>query len=870
MGFIEQAQRYFADRGVQEETFKRYQIEIVFNPSHDQLVRWLGENNYCLEAAIVIPNLVCNPDNAEISVHAHHIRCFPPLVGADGKVRKFLAPLGSKYRPYILPEVQSVAYDTAEPVYIVEKQAAALLLQQNGLHAVALDGTFGSASKRVEGQPVKLNEVLIEWDWMGRPVYLCFDTDFRNRESVLQGLVRTYCLFTIAGAVVRVLQWDVRFKGIDDFISSRAGLDLVQQRLELDTLTATVSGEDADKAAKTWVIPQFRGIFESEIVAIAPDEGRRNMLADLVYKALGTTAGDLKRSWRHSTQPGDAPTIEVVVEETEPWPDPVIPSELGEKLLARWKQHVITSDVNYWTLVLWQILTHLKDSLSLIPQLGLCSALKRCGKTRTLEVLERTVWKGLLAASVSPAATIRTIEKYEPCFLIDEFDAFLSQNEEFRGVLNTCHSRGVKHIRCQPETHEPQAFNAFCAVAIALIGELPSTVEDRAIVLQLERKQVSESVVPVRKVAPEVFITLRREIRRFALDYAREILTAIPVLPKLTNDRALENWEPLAQIAAVLGDPWPRRAFLAAKRLTPSDCDEQDFTIQLLVALKHLFLVHGLDQPEKQEEVLPSEQIVLALNKDKEAPWADRKQYFHGLTAKKLSVELRRFKVKSRKNRAHELHGYCWKDLVPHFRRYLGEDDPPPPPDSGFPGPPSPLSPISLSSGDSEKGYQGSSSSKFSPDPSIQSVDPDANLSKYLSTNDLEPRPDRSEKSKISKKSADPADELHSLDARTYDRLRPDGRIIRPGPGEISKDIPPSTPQASFCTPSHPEGFLYLDSETFYPWGESYSQPPIRLSPSFCGRRTRARLIPGRRIPVGVHSVSSRFTTRRVPSDPTR
>jgi Protein of unknown function (DUF3631) len=157
---------------------------------------------------------------------------------------------------------------------------------------------------------------------------------------------------------------------------------------------------------------------------------------------------------------------------------------------------------------------------------------------------------------------------------------------------------------------------------------------------------------------------------------------------------------------------------LAAKRLTPSDSDEQDFTIQLLVALKHLFLVHGLDQPEKQEEVLPSEQIVLALNKDKEAPWADRKQYFHGLTAKKLSVELRRFKVKSRKNRTNELHGYCWKDLVPHFRRYLGEDDPPPPPpDSGFPGSPSPSSPVCLYSEDSEKDSQGPSSSKFSPNP---------------------------------------------------------------------------------------------------------------------------------------------------------
>jgi len=208
------------------------------------------------------------------------------------------------------------------------------------------------------------------------------------------------------------------------------------------------------------------------------------------------------------------------------------------------------------------------------------------------------------------------------------------------------------------------------------------------------------------------------------------------------------------------------------------------------------------------------------LNKDKEAPWADRKQYFHGLTAKKLSVELRRFKVKSRKNRTNELHGYCWKDLVPHFRRYLGEDDPlPPPPDSGFPGPPSPSSPVSLYSEDSEKDSQGPSSSKFSPNPPIQSVDPDADVSKDVSINELESRPDRSKKSKISKKSADLAVELKTLNTTTYESLRPDGRIIRPDPGEISKEIPPSTPQAPFCVPTHPENLLYLDIETFYPYG---------------------------------------------------
>ena len=66
----ETAKRYFPDRGVSEETFKRFQAEVVFNPTHEQLVRWLGSNSYSLEAAIVFPNLVPNPDDLSISIHS--------------------------------------------------------------------------------------------------------------------------------------------------------------------------------------------------------------------------------------------------------------------------------------------------------------------------------------------------------------------------------------------------------------------------------------------------------------------------------------------------------------------------------------------------------------------------------------------------------------------------------------------------------------------------------------------------------------------------------------------------------------------------------------------------------------------------------
>jgi hypothetical protein len=52
--------------------------------------------------------------------------------------------------------------------------------------------------------------------------------------------------------------------------------------------------------------------------------------------------------------------------------------------------------------------------------------------------------------------------------------------------------------------------------------------------------------------------------------------------------------------------------------------------------------------------------------------------------------------------------------------------------------------------------------------------------------------------------------------------------VLRQSPhsGIFSFSIPPSTPQASFCTPSDPGRLIFLDGETFYPWDSSYPQPP--------------------------------------------
>ena len=156
---LESAQCYLSERGVHEDTAQRFQVELVHQPSHEQLIGWLGNNSYILEAVIVFPNLIPDQDSASIKLYNYSVRCFPPPVWSDGKERKFLCTLGSTYRPYILPPVVDVAYDTSVPIYVVEKQAAALLLWQNGLCAIALEGTWGSAAKREEGERVQLHPV---------------------------------------------------------------------------------------------------------------------------------------------------------------------------------------------------------------------------------------------------------------------------------------------------------------------------------------------------------------------------------------------------------------------------------------------------------------------------------------------------------------------------------------------------------------------------------------------------------------------------------------------------------------------------------------------------------------------------------------
>jgi putative DNA primase/helicase len=108
----------------------------------------------------------------------------------------------------------------------------------------------------------------------------------------------------------------------------------------------------------------------------------------------------------------------------------------------------------------------------------------------------------------------RSVEKWTATLLIDEADSFLMGNDELRGVLNSGHRRDTaKVIRPAGDEHEPRVFSTWGAKAIAQIGKLPATLEDRAIVLQMKRKNPGEPVEWFRpeRISAELEV-LRRKI----------------------------------------------------------------------------------------------------------------------------------------------------------------------------------------------------------------------------------------------------------------------------------------------------------------------------------------------------------------------
>jgi hypothetical protein len=292
-------------------------------------------------------------------------------------------------------------------------------------------------------------------------------------------------------------------------------------------------------------------------------------------------------------------------------------------------------------ITLWVVHAHCLDAFESTPRLALISPVKQSGKTRTLEVIELLVPNPMNVVNTTSAALFRQVVAERPTLLMDEADTYLSpeaakQHEELRAFVNAGHRRSAKAWRCvgEPAKMRVEAFPAFCALAIAGIGDLPETVIDRSVVVRMKRRAPDERIEPfrARKVEPEG-AKLRARLVAWGKRNAKRL--GEPEMPDGVVDRAADVWEALLAIADVVGGTWPERARVACVKLNADRAtSDVDPGIRLLADIRSVF---RLDR-------LRSEQLVELLVGVEESTWAHLRR--GPLTPSGLARRLRPFDIR--------------------------------------------------------------------------------------------------------------------------------------------------------------------------------------------------------------------------------
>jgi len=341
-----------------------------------------------------------------------------------------------------------------------------------------------------------------------------------------------------------------------------------------------------------------------------------------------------------------------------------------ETVLRRFVAH--PSEAALVAHVLWIAHTHVMDAWETTPRIAFLSPEPGSGKTRALEITELLVPRPVVAVNVTPAYLFRKVAdgSGRPTVLFDEIDTVFGpqarDNEEIRGLLNAGHRRGAVAGRCvmRGKIVETEELPAFCAVAMAGLGDLPDTILTRSVIVRMRRRAPGEHVEPYRRrLFEKEGELLRDRLASWARASEDVLSSAWPAMPDGIQDRDADVWEPLLAVADAAGGEWPQRARVSgvslvslSKESTPS------LGIRLLQDLYTVF---------DSGELLPTKTILELLLFLPESPWSDIKG--KPLTDSGLARRLGDYGVKSKQIRIGSWtgKGYARADFRDAWERYL-------------------------------------------------------------------------------------------------------------------------------------------------------------------------------------------------------
>ncbi len=319
---------------------------------------------------------------------------------------------------------------------------------------------------------------------------------------------------------------------------------------------------------------------------------------------------------------------------------------------------------------LWIAHTHLMEVWDSTPRIAFLSAEPGSGKSRALEVTALLVPRPIEAINATPAYLFRKVADPEgaPTILFDEIDTIFGpkakHNEEIRGVLNAGHRRGAMAGRCvvRGKTVETEELPAYCAVAVAGIGNLPDTILTRSVVVRMRRRAPNEKIQQFRR---KLEVAEGHELRERLAEWVNLIKSRVSFLnmPNGIEDRNADVWEALLAVADAAGGIWPSTARVSAVSLvTQSKESTPSIGIRLLSDLRTIF---------GDRDNLPTEEALTTLAAIEEAPWGDWKG--KPINARQLANFLKQYGIASKVIRCGEgtFRGYSRQDLYDPWMRYV-------------------------------------------------------------------------------------------------------------------------------------------------------------------------------------------------------
>jgi putative DNA primase/helicase len=399
-------------------------------------------------------------------------------------------------------------------------------------------------------------------------------------------------------------------------------------------------------------------------VTRAESAKRLGMRASILDRAVAKKRRELKLD---IDQDDDGQGRAVRINDVLPWPDPVDGDYVASALAAGAKTYAVIPDAVADTIALWVLHTFLVNKFTVSPRLAVTSPTKGCGKTTILRFLNQVVRRPKRAGSISPSALFRVVEKYQPTVLLDETEKYIENGSDLHALLNEGHCKGGTVLRVLGDNLELREFLVFGPVAFARNGRLPDDLEQRSIIVEMQRRKRGEPLAELREDRCVDLQQITRMCSRWADDYGDGLDDIDPDMGDLLN-RDADNWRPLFSLADLIGEDWPGRIREAAIVLTPRE--SESIGPMLLADIKTVF-------ESKKADRLWSEDLCEELALLEGRPWAEWKAHRRAnpkpLTKNQLAKLLEAFHVIPRVVwiGTQSRRGYLLEHFREAFERYL-------------------------------------------------------------------------------------------------------------------------------------------------------------------------------------------------------